>query len=363
MSKSRRHETDQAALPFGEAEGTAAERKSLLGMALVKVKADLHLAQLCLWTFNATEAGTRGRLAKSYSELASAPWGLCCGRSKVFDTVREARALGLLVVEESRNGYGSQAANEYAIDWEGVRRIIGLDAVLGAVARSAQSFTIPSATQHTPSATQHTPSATQHTPSVDRIHLKEYTFPNTSVHSSESESEGMKPRMAEALDKNQNSPRTASAWQDWMQDVPELREARGRRITPLPPGNLVYGAPAQVHEQHLADGSLVNWFRRQLSLASPFVGNSEAELLLVLAAGLASAAVPKAEVLKSRAAIFNATVSRRLWNKVLPHVRAARNLLDVVLQVRPECLVDPTGMGPAAESVAGGVPLETEAAP
>jgi hypothetical protein len=68
----------QPELPFGEAEGSFAERKELLGLALLRANASIYESQFMLWLFNVTHGGIHGFLEKSYAELAARPWGLCC---------------------------------------------------------------------------------------------------------------------------------------------------------------------------------------------------------------------------------------------------------------------------------------------
>ncbi|MFO7877963.1 MAG: hypothetical protein R6U55_15410 [Desulfovermiculus sp.] len=89
----------QQQLPFAQAEGTRADRKNLLGLALLKAGRDLHLSKLCEWIFNVTAGGTDGDLTRSYKELAAAPWGLCCSRNKARLVVARARTLGIVAVE------------------------------------------------------------------------------------------------------------------------------------------------------------------------------------------------------------------------------------------------------------------------
>jgi hypothetical protein len=337
-----RSDPEQVPLPFGEAEGAFNERKSLLGMALLKVRADLHLAQFVLWVFNTTAGGLEGRLVKSYDELASPPWGLCCGRTKARETVDRARQLGLVAWDEARTASGARCPNEYYIDWEGVRNATGLAGVLGAASR------------HGDAAGRQGDAASRHGGAATRPLSKEYTFPTPTDSEAETEAEEPLPRKAANFD-SKGTPRTGSQSgpeprqaERWFGEVPELREAAGRRIVPLPPAGLVYGAFKPLKETNLADGSLVAWYRRQIGLSRPLTGDTEADLLLVLAAGIAASKIPDREVLKSRVGIFSATVSRGAWSKVLFCVPAARELLDHVASLRPDCLTDPAGMGRAA---------------
>lgn len=107
---------------FEKSEGTRADLKNLLGLALQRVETNIYLAQLMIWIFNTTDAGKP--LKKSYEELAARPWGLCCSRNQAYATVKKAERLGMLKVNVTYAGPGIQGANEYSIDWDGVRQIV-----------------------------------------------------------------------------------------------------------------------------------------------------------------------------------------------------------------------------------------------
>ena len=107
---------------FEKSEGTRADLKNLLGLALQRVEANIYLAQLMIWIFNTTDASRP--LKKSYDELASRPWGLCCSRSQAYATVKKAERLGMLHAKPTYAGPGIQGSNEYSIDWDGVRQIV-----------------------------------------------------------------------------------------------------------------------------------------------------------------------------------------------------------------------------------------------
>jgi hypothetical protein len=326
----------QSDLPFAEIEGTKAELKNMLGIALLKVNANIYLAQLCVWVFNVTTGmGRREPLRKSYAELSQRPWGLCCHPTNVACTVKKARRLRLLTVTETWSGPGIQGPNEYAINWAGVQALVALP--------------MP-APPHSSSDPGHSISDPPHSTSDPGHSLSDQYKEYTSSHlfsPSESESERQRPRMASDDEGSDTpvKPRMAGRMPDWLDEVPEVQEARLRRIAPLPPAGLVYGAFESLREEHLSTGSLVPWFRRQLGCQRPVTTDSEGELLLVLAAGLAAAAVPREEVSKSRCGIFVATVKRALWPKVLKHVPAARKLLDTVLAEYPEALTAADGLG------------------
>lgn len=151
---------------FEKSEGTRADLKNLLGLALMKSQANLYLAQLMIWIFNTTDS--RSVLKKSYDELAATPWGLCCHRNQAYATVQKAKRLGLLKVTPTYGGPGIQAANEYAIDWPGVRRVVGLKSIIG----QPDGYHTTCDPPHTPCDPGHTTCDPPHTTCE---HTKEYT--------------------------------------------------------------------------------------------------------------------------------------------------------------------------------------------
>jgi hypothetical protein len=303
----------QRELPFGEAEGSHAERKEKLGLALLKAKADLHLVQLCLWIFNVTDGGVRGTLRKSYEELGGMPWGLCCGVTKVKATLNRALRLGLVECVQTFVAGGGYGANEYRIDWEGVSELLhpGMGATRLRLVASRPRL------------------------GAMRPAIEEYTFPDTYVSVAGAGAGGPRPK-----------PPLEPADTD---SIPELAEAVARRIAPLPPGDLRYGAfKALQKPEGLRNGALVLWFRQQLGLPRPLAGPAESDLLLVLAAGLTAAAMATGDVKKNRLAVFSSIVSRGHWWKAYGQVKAARKLLDSLLEMYPKCCTSPDGLGPSA---------------
>jgi len=130
---------------------------------------------------------------------------------------------------------------------------------------------------------------------------------------------------------------------------PLLREARTRRIEPLPRGRLCDGnafAPLELGDLR-TPWRMVLWFRCQLSLQDPLLAGTEAHLLLLLAAAWHSVTCPESDVRRSRAALFAYTVSRRRWNAVvmrcLPNARAQ---LDELLRYLPEAYTARDSLGP-----------------
>lgn len=280
---------------------------------MLKVQADLYLAQLCVWIFNVTDGGIRGTLRKSYEELGAAPWGLCCGRTKVKATLHQALGLGLIECVQTFAEGGGYGANEYRIDWEGVSGLLhpGLVSIRPRLVASRPRLGAP------------------------RPSIEEYTFPDTHVSVAGAGAGGPRPKSrAEPADTD---------------SIPELAEAVARRIAPLPPGDLRYGAfQALQKPEGLRNGALVLWFRQQLGLPRPLTGDAESDLLLVLAAGLTAATMPQDDVKKNRLAVFSSIVSRGQWWKAHAQVRAARKMLDKMLEMYPQCLTAVEGLGPSA---------------
>lgn len=109
-----------------------------------------------------------------------------------------------------------------------------------------------------------------------------------------------------------------------------LRAAACLRVLPMPLTSKLKGSVFDpIQEDYLENTqALVEWHRRQLSAASPVVGDTEAHLLLVLAAGLSASRMSKASVKKNRVSVFAGTVKRRKWQAVLGYVEEARERLD-----------------------------------
>ena len=126
-----KHVDRQQPLAFGLAEGTYEERRHRLRGAIDRLRAkgskmiDLHLKDFVFWVFNVTAGGLpSSQLVKSYDQLAATD-GLCCSVPKARSTVNHARYLRLVRVHD-RYAAGSQLANGYTIDWDGVAAIHGV---------------------------------------------------------------------------------------------------------------------------------------------------------------------------------------------------------------------------------------------
>ena len=302
----------QKDLPFAEAEGTRAERRALLGRAIVKAEADCQLSVFLQWVFNVTAGGRSDvlGLCKTQLELAYRPWGLCCSRSKAKSTVGRARELGLITAEEARYVSGGQRATTYVIDWPGIWSMLGI----------AEQPLAVVATEPTPVATEPTPVLWRPGSVLREPPYKETTFFVPSLNS---------------LSLPVPVPGPMPSNLDLITELPILRARRGRPVLPLPIGNAFpAGIFAGLEIQYLRRvESMIRWFRLQLATPQPVAGPNEAELLLVLAAARHALAVPADQVKKSRPAIFASIVGhgRERWGRVKTELPAAAAELDRLL--------------------------------
>lgn len=119
-------ERQQKDLPFAEADGSRADRRNLLGLAMLQLGVDAAEARFMEWLFNITDGGARGELKKCYEELASRPWGMCCSPGKARNVIRRLKSRGVISVHEHIYQHDGQSANSYRIDWDGVRALLGI---------------------------------------------------------------------------------------------------------------------------------------------------------------------------------------------------------------------------------------------
>lgn len=325
----------QGELPFAQAEGSHAERLNLLNLALSRLECDLHLANFVRWIFATTAGGREGELLKSYEELASRPNGLCCSYSKARSTVAWALQAGIVRAAEHRYVSLGQKANSYTIDWEGVSAVLHAPRRPGAFIEQGGALT------------RQGPASTRQPFKEEILSLnslcnsgpdrKAGPQPAKRNHEGKKPTEGDRGRGSAAISATED-PR----WSAIFREVPELAEAADRRVAPLPAGQLVYGVfsrEAWTPRMLERRGLVVEWFRRQLSAPSPVAGATEVDLLLVLATAIRVASLPDREVKKSRIGMLVCTIIRREWQPVLPHVPAARRVLDELLaRVGPELL-------------------------
>ena len=345
MPKPPTDDPDQQPLPFVAGEIARGEELQWLGIALMKLDCNIYAAQLMRWIFNVTDGGKRGVLKKSHAELAARPWGLCCHPNQVAATANQLKRAGILQVTPTWLSQGIQGANEYSIDWAGVRQVVG-------IGRQLQEARPP----HTTCDPPHMESEGGHTTCGQ---YKETTFshlpspPNTSIDRSKTGSIELIRTIPERPQLIADALEREGVWR-----VAALRAARERIVAPLPPEILDRDPFAPLKMAHLGEaGTLTRWFRRQLSIVRPLTGDSHAELVLVLAAGLAALAIPRgsirhASIDRGRIGCFITTLTRRLWGKVLWQVERADEELGALLAAYPECLTTADWPGPRAEALA-----------
>jgi hypothetical protein len=134
---------------------------------------------------------------------------------------------------------------------------------------------------------------------------------------------------APAPEPDQNGPAPEPGDEDIDFGDPLLVEAAQRIITPQPAGKLARSVFAPLSESHLRHtGHMVEWHAKQLSAASPVMGNTEAHLLLVLASAIHATEMPITKVEKSRVGVFVGIIRKRAWLRVMRHVPMARKRLD-----------------------------------
>lgn len=136
---------------------------------------------------------------------------------------------------------------------------------------------------------------------------------------------------------------------------PLLRDAYLRRVAPLPPGELIGDSFAPLSDDTFCERNLfrlIRWFRCHLGVREPLLCDTEADLLIVLAAGYYAISVPSHEVKTTRRRIFAYTISRADWRRCCRYFASASELLARFLVVFPQALSHPESMGPRAVDVA-----------
>ena len=320
----------QTRLPFEANDAERAGRWNDVSLALSKIgtKCDLHLSRFVRLVFDLTRGGSDGTLTKSYRELAQRPAWLCCSERKARSTVEIARRLGFVTVEHERAWSGSQKPNSYTINWPGIHSLL----------RGGTDGTTchPLGTRRQGRGTTSHPHGTRRHHTEDKkltgSTLEEYSGTGTGGPATD-------PGRRFEIEANEDGgrPRTATVGlaecdtltSKLVAQSPILLAARGRRIAPSPAGGLAHGVFAPLTGKLIAKPvRFVGWHRQQLSTAVPVMGDTEADLLLTLAAALYAGSMRDGEVEKNRVAVFVHTIARRKFWRVLPHVPAARTLLN-----------------------------------
>lgn len=322
-----RTDSQQTTLGFEQAEGSYAERRSRLGLALLQVQADLHLSHLCSWIFNVTSGGINGDLVKSYDELRAAPWGLCCSYSKARTTVDMARHWGLIHVAANRYSSGGQKANAYSIDWQGVS-----DLLMGRrVARPGAS------TKQPPALTEQPPALSEHPPALTKQPYKEDIF-SSGLSLNPDPGPGRRPEPE--IEDRDESPRVAIVdGDDGLRKVlahyPELEPLSGITVPALPtlPQRLKGSVYQPLTTKNIGNPSqMAYWFRGQLASPEPVMPGDELHLLLTLALARYATRLPDSQVRTNRVAAFVSAVSRRQWHHTLREIPVAQEQMRELLE-------------------------------
>lgn len=326
-------DSHQHDLPFADAEAKAAEQANDLRTALALVGCDLQLRVFVEMVHQADLRGTK--LRKSYRELASRPYGLCCHPATAQRTVAQALHHRLITSKPHVDGAGAQSANEYGVDWDGIGRILRREPrTAGANGRAAdgrQEMISPAPAglgswpvqfAQPPNQIAHPPTQFAY-PGVQFAQANKSYLLNNSSHTSNSGT-------------GSGSGTGTGVISERFRQVPELEAAIDRELEPLPIGWMVYGgAFSREHffEAHLRSTlAMVTWFRRQLSIDWPFTSNRQADLLLVIAAAECCVNAPQRDVRVSRIAKFCNQVGHGQWHRFLSSIPAAAARLDKFVQ-------------------------------
>ena len=113
-------------------------------------------------------------------------------------------------------------------------------------------------------------------------------------------------------------------------EIPELAEAQDRRLLPLPAGDLVYGIFGEkVLSLELLKNArfTVDWHCKQLSAPRPIAGDTEADLLLTMAARERALRTRDRDVKSSRVGMFVSVLRYGNYRLVLPWLPDAAETL------------------------------------
>lgn len=292
---------------------------------------------IMLYTVNNYETADRG-LVRSFDELAEE---FFCNRKTMMRCVDELERASLLCVwrlQDERSG--AMGKNEYRIDWDGVKRhneaairSLGADIRRARKGESPQSQDDTTQGQFDP-----TPSLFDPTQGQKRTSYKEYIPSGDSCFIQEPDPDrraGAGPQECFQTKGKAAGQRIGPAGAELrivlFAEVPELAEAQSKLLAPLPAGDLTYGV---FHEKALSQerlkfpASIVTWHQQQLSTMRPVAGDTEADLLLTLAARMRAIELPSKEVKRNRVAVFIDAVSRGRWQHVLQYVPDCASWLE-----------------------------------
>lgn len=271
---------------------------------------------LCLWVLH-VETEHEG-LVRSYQQLAENLW---CGEKTVRRSVGRLVVAEVLLVEQTFDAARNARRNEYRLDWVTITRLLCQLSLSLGVGHSDRTYG-----QNDRRYGQNDQSLKEYTPSGSSVVPKsEFRNPERGHGGSQGGTVG-------------SAGRTFVPWdadalrRELLVEIPELVSAARQRLSRRPAGGLLYGGAFRVLEiEHLRPENvkaLVAWHRQQLSLKKPVCGDTEADLLLVIAAGHWAWCLDREAVAKNRVAALVNLICRRLWREALPRVRWAAAALD-----------------------------------
>ncbi len=263
-------------------------------------------------------------LVRDYDELSELLW---CGRRTVIRLVKRLEELDLLEVRQTYDRDGAASKNAYKLNWDRIDALVTKSIrSSGATVRQCQDDT--GGCQDDTGQCQIDTTQCQ-----DGTSFKEELFPGTLSGNSLNTVPVRKAGPVPLLEVSQK-PRAS---RDWLCDaglshIPELVEALDRRVTPLPVGALAEKGTYYALEASklISPPYVIDWFQRQLSLASPVCGPSEAELMLCLATAAHVYHTPSDKITKSRPAYFSYLIANRKWLKVAYRIGKARTILESI---------------------------------
>ena len=300
---------DQLNLPFGAAEGTHAERRSLIGMALTKARADLGVSYFVQWVFDVTKGGIDGELKRSYEQIADAPWGLCCSVRSARRIVQRAVDAGLVCRIENRYRCGSQQANSYSIDWLGVRRMLNLSIEsVEALVVGVEGLT-GGQIDHGHGQIDQGHGQNDHHIKDNNLLKYPLKYPDPAPGAG----------AGSAADAESNDD-------DWIRsNFPDAVILESRPVSALDPGDCRASVFDPLHLKMLKTVELVVWFRRQLGAIEPVLNANELDLALAIACGMAAGS--KRDI-QNPVGWFVKTVSHRRWKRARSWIDSAVRLVD-----------------------------------
>ena len=308
-------DAEQNELPFADADAARAgkvERCVAGTCPNLGTKCDLHLSRFVRMVFDFTHGGTEGEFVKSYKALAERPSWLCCSVGKARSTVEVAKSFGFVSIEEQRSWDGSQKPNAYVINWDGIY------AILKGRITDVTTAQPPATTAQGSVTTAQSPVTTWH-------HTKEEKLSGSFIEESSGTGTGAVPdpvffrfgkgfwrRSTADGGRRDSAERYADGCSaGTVADFACGKGASDRCLCQPASWCMASTRPSRwiIYETLLR--LMVKWHRMQLSTAVPVMGNSEADLLLTIAAALYAMKLLDSEITNNRVAVFVHTIASK----------------------------------------------------